>query len=75
MTTRHTELYDALISAGADEVKARAAASGLPTSDQPVTKADLKAGLAELNASLTWRLVGLGAVGVAVLTLVLRIPG
>ena len=36
-----SEIYDALIDAGADEVKARAAAEAVPISDQLATKQDV----------------------------------
>ena len=36
-----SEIYDALIDAGADETKARAAAEAIPISDQLATKQDI----------------------------------
>ena len=63
-------VYDALKSAGVDEEKARAAARSVafPEQDQLVTKSDLKAGLAELEARLIW--AGAGAMGLILTLLV-----
>ena len=74
-------VYDALKSAGVDEEKARAAAWSVafPERDQlatkadlvalrAVTKADLKAGLAEMEARLIW--AGAGAMGLILTLLV-----
>ena len=74
-------VYDALKSAGVDEEKARAAARSVafPERDQlatkadlvalqAVNKADLKAGLAELEARLIW--AGAGAMGLILTLLV-----
>ena len=63
-------VYDALKSAGVDEEKARAAARSVafPAQDQLVTKSDLKAGLAELEARLIW--AGAGAMGLILTLLV-----
>lgn len=51
MTTAVTELYDALRKAGVDEESAMKAARAVSSSDLShlATKADLKAGLAELE--------------------------
>lgn len=70
MTTLHTELYDALISAGADASKARTAAIGLPLNEQMATKADL----AVLETCLTWHMVGVGALIVAAVAVLQRWP-
>lgn len=55
MTVIVTEIYDALKKAGVDEDLARAAAKaviGAEEKEQLVTKADLRAELAELQAEL-----------------------
>jgi len=62
MTQANMELQAALLDAGAKPDLAEAAAVAA-TVQEAVTKADLAAGLAGLEARLTWRLVG----GIAVL--------
>lgn len=55
MSTMQTELYDALIEAGATEDKARAAATAVSDIDQVATKADvaeIKTELANLETGL-----------------------
>lgn len=50
-----SEVYDALVAAGAPESKARAAASAIPISDQLATKEDVaavKAEIVEVKADL-----------------------
>lgn len=50
-----SEVYEALIDAGASEAKAKAAAEAIPVTEQLTTKADLagvKADLAEVKADL-----------------------
>ena len=50
-----SEVYEALIDAGASEAKAKAAAEAIPVSEQLTTKTDLagvKADLAEVKADL-----------------------
>ena len=57
-----SEIYDALINAGAEEAKARAAAEAVPISDQLATKQDISELKAELKADIAageakmWRL-------------------
>jgi len=63
MTQANLELLNALKEVGASDATAQAAARSVATSSDVVTKADLAAGLAGLEARLTWRLVG----GIAVL--------
>jgi len=63
MTLANLELLNALKEAGASDATAQAAARTVATSSDAATKADLAAGLAGLEARLTWRLVG----GIAVL--------
>lgn len=41
MSVMVSEIYDALIDAGAEEAKARAAAEAIPISDQLATKQDI----------------------------------
>ena len=53
MSVMVSEVYDALIDAGATEAKARAAAEAIPISDQLATKQDiieLKTDIASLKA-------------------------
>ncbi len=52
MTSMLMELYDALISAGAADAKARAAAAVVPHGKDLCTKQDLDKGLAELCADM-----------------------
>lgn len=52
MTSMLMELYDALVSAGASETKARAAAAVVPHGKDLCTKQDLDKGLAEVRAEL-----------------------
>ena len=52
MTSMLMELYDALISAGAADTKARAAAAVVPHGKDLCTKQDLDKGLAEVRAEL-----------------------
>ena len=55
MSIMVTEIYDALIEAGASEQKARAAAQSVPLTEQLVTKQDiavLKTDIAELRAEM-----------------------
>ncbi len=52
MTSVLMELYDALVSAGACETKARAAAAAVPHGKELCTKQDLAEGLAEVRAEL-----------------------
>ena len=52
MTSMLMELYDALISAGAADTKARAAAAVVPHGKDLCTKQDLDKGLAELRADM-----------------------
>ena len=56
-----SEVYDALIDAGAEEAKARAAAESIPISEHLATKQDIAA----LEAKM-WRL-GITVAGLAVL--------
>jgi len=69
MTQANLELLRALKSAGADEALAEAAACSLAASGEAATKADLAAALAQLEARLTWRLVGVAAVVLAAIAL------
>jgi hypothetical protein len=59
MTTLNIELLDALKKAGVDEETARAAAKSVLSVDQPITKADFKAELAELKVDLIKWMAGL----------------
>lgn len=55
MSIMVTEIYDALIEAGASEQKARAAAQSVPFTEQLATKQDiavLKTDIAELRAEM-----------------------
>ena len=52
MTSMLMELYDALMSAGASETKAKAAAVVVPHGKDLCTKQDLEKGLAEVRAEL-----------------------
>lgn len=55
MSIMVTEIYDALIEAGASEQKARAAAQPVPLAEQLATKQDivvLKTDIAELRAEM-----------------------
>lgn len=55
MSIMVTEIYDALIKAGASEQKARAAAQSVPLAEQLATKQDiavLKTDIAELRAEM-----------------------
>ena len=52
MSLIFTELYDALIEAGASEKKARAAAAAMPDFERPATKDDLAELKAELKAEI-----------------------
>ena len=52
MTSMLMELYDALISAGAADTKARAAAAVVPHGKDLCTKQDLDKGLDEVRAEL-----------------------
>ena len=67
-----SEIYDALINAGAEEAKARAAAEAVPISDQLATKQDISELKAELKADIAageanmWRLA-ITVAGLAVL--------
>jgi len=67
MSMMHSQLYDALINAGADEEPARAAATAVASNDHVATKADL----AQLERRITLRLAGwapaLTAIAVAIL--------
>ena len=67
-----SEIDDALINAGAEEAKARAAAEAVPISDQLATKQDISELKAELKADIAageakmWRLA-ITVAGLAVL--------
>ena len=52
MTSMLMELYDALMSAGASETKAKAAAAAVPHGKELCTKQYLDNGLAEVRAEL-----------------------
>ncbi|MDD9817263.1 MAG: hypothetical protein OXU61_03870 [Gammaproteobacteria bacterium] len=79
MTQANVELLRALREAGASEEAAEKAAQSVAPGGQVATKEDLvvlkadlaalKAELGALEARLTWRMVGLAAVGIAVLKL------
>ncbi len=88
MTTMNAELYDALISANVSDDKARKAAVsvtsvvGYPSTDEIATKADLqeikanmatKAGIAELEARLTWRMLSCAGLTIAAIGVLLAI--
>ena len=67
-----SEVYDALLAAGAPEPKARAAAEAIPASDQLATKqdivqtkADLETAIAQLETRM-WK-AGITIAGLAVL--------
>ena len=50
MSTMNSEVYDALLSAGADEVKAREAAKSVAQHDSEI--GEIKASLSDIKASL-----------------------
>jgi len=57
MTTMNTEIYDALVSAGADETKAREAAKSVAQYDRDMSEirdslADMRVNIAEIRGSL-----------------------
>ena len=55
MSLMHTEVYEALIDAGASEEKAKAAATSIPVGDQLASKNDLdnvKADIVEMKADI-----------------------
>ena len=52
MTTLHAELYEALMSVGAEKEIARAAATGLPSPEHLVSKADFKVGITAVHGRL-----------------------
>ena len=57
MSTMNSEVYDALVSAGADETKAREAAKSVAQYDRDVTEireslAHIKVNMADIRASL-----------------------
>lgn len=58
MSMMNSELYDALLDAGANTEKARAAASSVGDINQLITKADLKMALAEQKADILKWMVG-----------------
>jgi len=65
MTQANIELLEALEVAGVPKEKARAAAASVAAAGEAATKADL----AQLEARLTWRLVGVAAVILAAIAL------
>jgi len=76
MTQMIAELRQALVAAGAPEEQADAAAASVAGTGEAATKADLadlrgdlREGQAQLEARLTWRLVGVAAVILAALAL------
>lgn len=74
MTTMITELYDALISAGASEDKARKAAEVVAAYDDRFNRIDLA--LTEIKSSvrlLQWQLAAVWLVGAPAVWLLLRI--
>lgn len=71
MATINTDIYDAFKSAGVPEDKARAAAAAIPEQAELVTKADLKAVIAELETRLMWKMLALQGVTIALLKLIL----
>ena len=52
MTSMLMELYDALLSAGVSQTKAKAAAAVVPHGKDLCTKQDLEKGLAEVRADM-----------------------
>ena len=73
MTTRITEVYDALKSAGADEEKARAAAQAIASHQQETTelRTEMRTGFAEIRGELKllkW-MMGLLLAGIASLVI------
>ena len=50
MSTMNSEVYDALVSAGADEAKAREAAKSVAQYDRDIS--DIRTSLADIKASL-----------------------
>ena len=59
-----SEVYDALLAAGAPEDKARAAAESIPIGEHLATKADIQAEIAKLETRMVK--TGIALVGVAV---------
>lgn len=59
-----SEVYDALIEAGASPEKARAAAESIPATEQLATKADLQTEIAKLETRMVK--TGIALVGIAV---------
>ena len=62
-----SEVYDALIEAGASEAKARAAASAVSEGENLVSKTDLRVALAELKNEIIVKIGGMIVAAVAVL--------
>ena len=67
MSVMVSEVYDALIEAGASEAKARAAASAVSEGENLVSKTDLRAALAELKNEIIVKIGGMIVAAVAVL--------
>ena len=67
MSVMVAEIYDALIEAGATEEKARKAASAVSEGENLVTKADMRAALAELKNEIIVKVGGMIVAAVAVL--------
>ncbi len=67
MSVMVSEVYDALIEAGASEAKARAAASAVSEGKNLVSKTDLRAALAELKNEIIVKIGGMIVAAVAVL--------
>ncbi len=69
MSTMQSEIYDALIDAGASEPKARAAAEVIaitPKADEVATKKDLRAEIAALENRLIKWAIGIAAIIISI---------
>ena len=64
-----SEVYDALIEAGASEAKAKAAAGAIPVGEHLATKADI----AELRSELAVLKMGVFTIGPATLALLVKL--
>ena len=64
-----SEVYDALLEAGASEAKAKAAAAAIPVGEQMATKADI----AELKAEIAGLKVAIFAIGPLILGLLIKL--